>query len=151
GALNGGEIMPAAHWEEYCSGNTRFLSSRAAGFPSITTQTNDAEAYAWIVEHGGASLPARDQVESYLIEELSSLGTKGTIIQNERDVQQYPLGGVGEINTGEKPLDSDGDGMRDSFEDQYDLDKNDPTDATKLANNGYMNIENYAFSIGTTK
>lgn len=128
-----------------------FLSSRPSIFPEIGQQTNAAEAYAWIVEHGGASLPARDQVDSYLIEELTSLGTKGTIIQNERDTRQFPLGGLGEIKTGEKPLDSDGDGMPDSFEDQYELDKNDPTDATKLANNGYMNIENYAFSIGSSK
>lgn len=151
GALNGVEIIPATNWEEYCSGNPVFLSSRPNVFPTIKQQTNAAEAYAWIVEHGGASLPARDQVDGYLIEELTSLGTKGTIIQNERDTQQYPLGGVGEINAGEKPLDSDGDGMPDSFEDAYGLDKNDPSDATKLANNGYMNIENYAFSIGATK
>lgn len=150
GTLNGVEIIPETNWEEYCSGSPIFLSSRPNVFPAIEQQTNAEEAYAWIVENGGASLPARDQVDSYLIEELTSLGTKGTIIQNERDTQQYPLGGVGEINVGEKPLDSDGDGMPDSFEDEHDLDKNDPTDATKLANNGYMNIENYVFSIGTT-
>jgi hypothetical protein len=151
GTLNGVEIIPATNWEEYCSGNPVFLSSRPDVFPAIAMQTNAEEAYAWIVENGGASLPARDQVDNYLIEELTSLGTKGTIIQNERDTQQFPLGGVGEIKTGEKPLDSDEDGIPDSFEDEYDLDKNDPTDATKLASNGYMNIENYAFSIGAIK
>src|SRR5690606_230649 len=143
GALNVVEIIPASNWEEDCSGNPVFLSSRPSIFTKIGQRISAAEAYAWIVENGRASLRARDQLDSYLLEELTSLGTNGTIIQNERDTQQFPLGGVGEINEGEKPLDSDGDGIPDSFEDEYDLDKNDPTDATKLASNGYMNIENY--------
>ena len=86
-------------------------------------------------------------VDQYLIDELTSLGKKGTIIQNEQDVQQFSLGGVGTIQNGEKPLDSDNDGIPDEFEDKYGLDKNDPSDAAKIANNGYTNIENYIFTL----
>ena len=46
-----------------------------------------------------------------------------------------------------KPLDTDNDGMPDDFEDAYGLDKNDPSDAMKIASNGYTNIENYIFLI----
>lgn len=45
------------------------------------------------------------------------------------------------------PLDTDGDGMPDEFEDKWGLDKNDPKDAVKEAANGYTNIENYALSL----
>ena len=89
-------------------------------------------------------LPARDQVDSYLVEELTSLGKKGGIILTEMDL---PAQGPGEIKSGTKPLDTDNDGMPDDFEDTYGLDKNDPSDAMKIASNGYTNIENYIFLI----
>ena len=147
GVLNGVEILPN-NWDLYCSGDPVFLSARPDVFPEIRGQMSAADSYAWIVDHAGASLPVRDQVDSYLIGELTSLGINGTIIQSEKDTRQFPLGGVGELKLREKLLDTDGDGMPDSFEDQHGLDKNNPSDATKLANNGYMNIENYVFSMG---
>ena len=72
---------------------------------------------------------------------------RGTIIQNEQDTQQFPLGGVGEIESGVSLLDTDGDGMPDEFEDGYGLDKNNPDDASQMAENGYTNIENYIFTL----
>ena len=95
----------------------------------------------------GAYLPVRDEVDKYLMDELISLGRKGTIIQDERKAEQFPLGGPGTINAAQKPLDSDNDGMPDAFEDAWGLDKYDPTDAVKEAKNGYLNIENYALSL----
>ena len=146
GLLNGFELTQA-NWAEYCKGEPTFLSAPSDKHPAISQQTSATEAYNWIVKNVGASLPARDEVDQYLIDELTSLGKKGTIIQNEQDVQQFSLGGVGTIQNGEKPLDSDNDGMPDEFEDKYGLDKNDPSDAAKIANNGYTNIENYIFTL----
>ena len=146
GSLNGFELT-RANWAEYCKGEPTFLSAPSDKHPAISQQTSATEAYNWIVKNVGASLPARDEVDQYLIDELTSLGKKGTIIQNEQDVQQFSLGGVGTIQNGEKPLDSDNDGMPDEFEDKYGLDKNDPSDAAKIANNGYTNIENYIFTL----
>lgn len=146
GTLNGLELTQG-NWGEYCKGDPTFLNAPSDKHPAISGQTNATEAYQWIVKHVGASLPTRDQVDQYLIDELTSLGKKGTIIQNEQDTQQYALGGIGTIKTGEKPLDSDNDGMPDAFEDKYGLDKHDPADAAKIANNGYSNIENYIFTL----
>ena len=146
GSLNGFELTQA-NWAEYCKGEPTFLSAPSDKHPAISQQISATEAYNWIVKNVGASLPVRDEVDQYLIDELTSLGKKGTIIQNEQDVQQFSLGGVGTIQNGEKPLDSDNDGMPDEFEDKYGLDKNDPSDAAKIANNGYTNIENYIFTL----
>ena len=147
GVLNGVEILPAINWEELCSGNPTFLATCPEIFPTISQQLDAEKAYEWIVKYVGASLPVRDQVDTYLIGELTSLGEKGTIIQNEQDTQQFPLGGVGEIESGVSLLDTDGDGMPDEFEDGYGLDKNNPDDASQMAENGYTNIENYRFTL----
>lgn len=149
GTLNGNEIKTdSVSWINTCSGSPRFLSKRPDKFPAIRQQTDASQAYEYIVKNGGASLPARDQVDSFLVKtELQSLGKKGSIIQNEQDTKQFTLGGVGEIKQGVKPKDSDNDGMPDEFEDKYGLDKNDPSDASTISNNGYSNIENYIFSL----
>lgn len=121
-----------------------FLDKPSEKHPDITGLMTAREAYEWIVANGGASLPARDQVDAYLVEELTSLGLKGEIICSELDL---PAKGPGELKAGTKLPDSDNDGMPDEFEDKYGLDKNDPSDAMKIASNGYTNIENYIFLI----
>ena len=146
GALNGIEITEV-NWSQYCSGSPTFLEARSNLHPIIRSQKSALEAYEWVVEKVGAYLPVRDEVDKYLIDELTSLGGKGTIIQDERKTEQFPLGGPGTINTAQKLLDSDNDGMPDAFEDAWGLDKNDPTDAVKEAKNGYLNIENYVLSL----
>ncbi|WP_308993313.1 hypothetical protein QLS71_014400 [Mariniflexile litorale] len=148
GTLNGVEIIPENNLEHFES-TPAFLNTRPNIFPEITQQMNATDTYHWIVAHGGASLPVRDEVDHYLIDELTSLGEKGTIIQNEQDTQQFSLGGPGRIKTAEKPLDSDNDGMPDAFEEQYGLDKTNASDASKIADNGYTNIENYTFILET--
>ncbi|GAE84814.1 pectate lyase family protein [Bacteroides reticulotermitis] len=146
GVLNGVEITEA-NWAEHCSGAPNFLAARASAHPVIKEHMNATDAYNWIVKSVGAVLPVRDEVDAFLIDELTSLGTKGTIIQKETDKTQFPLGGPGTIKTGTKLLDTDNDGMPDVFEDTWGLDKNDPSDALKKASNGWTNLENYAFSL----
>ena len=146
GSLNGIEITEV-NWSQYCSGSPTLLEARSDLHPIIRSQKSAQEAYEWVVEKVGAYLPVRDEVDKYLIDELTSLGGKGTIIQDERKTEQFPLGGPGTINAAQKPLDSDNDGMPDAFEDAWGLDKYDPTDAVKEAKNGYLNIENYALSL----
>lgn len=93
----------------------------------------------------GASLPYRDQADCYMVEELLSLGKQGKIITYESSL---PIG----IPTdwawwkGTDRTDSDGDGMPDSWEKANGTNPN-KADATVLASNGYLNIENYINSI----
>ena len=93
----------------------------------------------------GASLPYRDQSDCYMIDELMSFGTLGNLISNEESLA------IGSPTTwkwwaGSKPLDSDGDGMPDAWEEANGTNKN-SNDACQKAANGYLNIENYINSI----
>lgn len=121
-----------------------FLESPSDVHPQISGLMTAREAYEWIVKYGGASLPVRDEVDAYFIEELTSLGKKGLIIHSEEDL---PTKGPGNIKSMVGPLDTDNDGIPDEFEDKYGLDKKNPEDAMNIASNGYTNIENYIFLI----
>ncbi|MCR4601929.1 MAG: hypothetical protein K5683_00160 [Prevotella sp.] len=93
----------------------------------------------------GASLPYRDLADCYMIDEVLSMGTKGRLITNENEL---PIG----VPTswtwfkGEKPSDTDGDGMPDAWETANGTNPQ-LDDAMVVASNGYVNIENYLNSI----
>lgn len=113
--------------------------------PVIAGETSAVEAYNWIVNKVGASLPARDEVDNYMIDELLSLGTKGDLLNGEAELGL--ANGVGNIFAGNRLADTDNDGIPDVWEDANGLDKNNPDDALLMAENGYLNIENYINSI----
>lgn len=89
----------------------------------------------------GASLPYRDLADCYMIDEVLSFGKKGNLITNENEL---PFGVPTSWSwfKGEKPADSDGDGMPDSWEKTNGTDPA-KDDAMTMASNGYANIENY--------
>ena len=93
----------------------------------------------------GASLPYRDPVDCYMVDEVLSYGTKGALISNEETLI-YGAPSTWRVYGGEKRADADGDGMPDSWElaNGTDPQKN---DAMTLSANGYANIENYINSI----
>lgn len=146
GMLDGVEVGEA-NWDAYHNFRPTFLTAPSPLHPLVKAMTAQ-EAYAWVVAHAGAVLPRRDKVDQYMIDELTSLGTKGVIIRDNNDIVQYPLAKTWrQINTVNNIVDTDGDGMPDEWEDKWGLDKNDSSDAAKLANNKFTNIENYAFSL----
>ncbi len=93
----------------------------------------------------GASLPYRDQSDCYMVDELMSFGKLGALISDEGSLA---IGIPSSWNwwKGSKPVDTDGDGMPDAWEDANGTDKS-KNDATVVAANGYLNIENYINSI----
>lgn len=93
----------------------------------------------------GASLPYRDQSDCYMVDEVMSLGKQGKIITYETSL---PIGAPDTWNwwKGTKPADADGDGMPDAWETANGTNPN-SNDATAVAANGYLNIENYINSI----
>lgn len=111
--------------------------------PDIPDVMTAEEAYEWIVENAGCTLPSRDQVDEMLINQVTSLGTKGTIISSEKELS---TGGPGVIFSGKKQADTDNDGMPDIWEDANGTDKT-VNDAATIGGNGYSNIERYINSI----
>lgn len=147
GTLNGFEITQG-NWQTYCSATPVFLSKPDSQHSEISIKTSATEAYHWIVENVGPVLPNRDLVDKFMIDELTSLGTKGTIFRNQNIETQYPLAKTWQnINVGTARKDTDGDGIPDDFEDKWGLNKNNAGDAVRIAENGYTMIENYAFSL----
>ncbi|MCM1491160.1 MAG: fibronectin type III domain-containing protein [Muribaculum sp.] len=114
--------------------------------PEIESRMTAPEALEYVVNYVGASLPVRDEVDQYVIDELTSWGTLGSTggINTEKIL---PHKGTGILFGGYKPLDSDGDGIPDEWENANGLDANNPADAAAIAANGYANIENYSFTI----
>ena len=143
GVLDGHEMSD----EEYAkSGGARVsakgdLVGRGApkGVPEIAGRMTAPEALEYVLAYGGASLPVRDEVDQYLIDELSSFGSFGTSggITTEKAL---PHKGTGRLFGGYKPLDTDGDGIPDEWEIYNGLDPEDASDAAAIAENGYANI-----------
>jgi pectate lyase len=132
GVLNGAEIPR----EEY--GVVTWVET-PFDYPAITPMTA-TEAYNYVVRSAGASL-RRDQVDQYLVGELTSLGTSGAIISDEL---QLPMAGPGVVNGGAAPVDTDQDGMPDRWERRHCLDANDPEDRNgDQDQDGYTNLEEY--------
>ena len=134
--------------------------------PHVTIMTAD-EAYDYVLDNVGATLPRRDAVDSRVIEtvrtgkaiyadnadeythtspyikrRLPDDSYKYGIITDPRQV-----GGLPDYK-GEPYSDADGDGIPDEWENAHGLNAYDPTDATLYTKSGYTNIEVYINSIG---
>ena len=93
----------------------------------------------------GASLPYRDYTDCYMVDEVLSYGKRGAIISNEHSLP-YGVPSTWQVWAGQKRTDSDGDGMPDEWEQQNGTNPH-ADDAMTMADNGYVNIENYINSL----
>lgn len=93
----------------------------------------------------GATLPYRDVVDAYMVHEAKTFGAEGALLSSEN---QLPFGVPSAWTTAsfEKPVDTDGDGMPDAWE-QANGTNPAVDDAMAIASNGYANIENYINSL----
>ena len=93
----------------------------------------------------GASLPYRDLADCYMVDEVNSCGASGALITYETSL---PIGAPTSWSwwSGTTRTDTDNDGMPDDWEMANGTNKN-SADATVVAANGYLNIENYINSI----
>ncbi|MDE7350790.1 MAG: fibronectin type III domain-containing protein [Muribaculaceae bacterium] len=114
--------------------------------PEIANKMTAADALEWMTKYVGPSLPAYDEVDQYLIDELLTYGASGTKngISSER---MLPHKGTGVISGGVKPQDSDCDGIPDAWEIANGLNPNDASDAVAINADGYTNIEAYSHTI----
>ncbi|KAF4548943.1 Pectate lyase C-like protein [Elsinoe fawcettii] len=91
----------------------------------------------------GAS-KVRDSVDTFLVDEVKSFGKSGKLISDETAA---PLSyDPAALKGGDKPLDTDGDGIPDDVEKQIGSDPNVKDSLEKQAN-GYSNIEAWANSL----
>ncbi len=123
-------------------GGTTSLSAPWSSETAAIATQSAADAYSSVVAAAGASLH-RDQVDTLVIADVTSLGKMGGLWTSQSDTG---LGnsGYGTLNGGTAPVDTDGDGMPDTWERRYGLDPDDPSDAVSdFDHTGYTNIEKY--------
>lgn len=128
------------------------------------------EAYEFVLNNVGATLPKRDAVDERIIRQVRTgkieykegdyevIGAK--YVKRRLPADSYKLGIITDIAqvgglpeyTGIPLKDSDKDGMPDAWELKYKLNPNDPSDAILDCNgDGYTNIEKYINGIDPTK
>ncbi|MFC0318431.1 MULTISPECIES: polysaccharide lyase [Olivibacter] len=126
------------------------------------------EAYNYVLDNVGATLPKRDPVDTRVIEQvrtgkinyLKDVKLPETQFEHRRlPIDSYKQGIITDISQvggypeykGTPYKDSDKDGMPDEWEKKNGLNPNDPSDASKYTDNGYTNIENYLNSLVDVK
>lgn len=142
GTLNG-YLIPKSEY----SGGPDFQTTPYA-YPSLPS-IPASNLFNDLIPSVGASLPYRDYVDYYVINEVKSLGFKGELISTENTL---PFGAPSTwtLWAGTTRVDTDKDGMPDDWETANSLNPNSASDAVTIASNGYTNIENYINSLAST-
>jgi hypothetical protein len=121
-------------------GSTALTAPWAPTTTSLATATA-AQAYAYDVAHAGA-LP-RDQVDTSVIADVTSLGKTGSLWTTQA-ATNLANGGYGTITGGTAPVDTDSDGIPDAWETSHGLSATDASDALEeTLCTGYTNLEVY--------
>ena len=104
--------------------------------------TDDARSgYEAVLAHAGASIPARDEVDAKLMDQIRAQG--GIKIQDESDLE-VGAGGYGSLASGTAAIDGDRDGMPDAWETARGLDPADDGDGVlDDDSDSYTNLEEY--------
>lgn len=118
--------------------------------PALPSFESAEEAYLNVLANAGAILPARDTLDRRIIREVADgtatyggiWGSGSGIIDSQEDVGGWP-----ELAEGEAPVDTDKDGMPDSWEVEHNLDPNDYSDGKIITESGYSNVELYIHSL----
>jgi hypothetical protein len=123
-------------------------------------QQTPTDAYHSVLEHAGASLPKRDAADRRIIDEarngyatfegpsykkfydVADKSKNCGIIDSPSDVGGWP-----ELKSMSAPIDTDHDGMPDSWEIKNGLNPNNAEDRNKVGEDGYTMLENYLNSI----
>ena len=110
--------------------------AEAFAAPAVTRASARA-AFAAVLQAVGASLPRRDSVDARIVNEVRQ--RNGSIIDSQTQVGGWP-----ELKSTTPPVDTDGDGMPDKWEQRHGLNPRDPADGSADKDrDGYTNIEEY--------
>ena len=128
--------------QEFAGGPT--FQSTPYDYPVLPTTEAD-RLLEKLLPDVGASLPYRDNLDWMLLDDVRSLGLRGDIISDERTLD-IGVPDTWNLWAGQKPQDTDGDGMPDWWEQQNGTDSG-KDDAMVLQADVYTNIEHYINSI----
>lgn len=151
----GKELPDAGKYKDFMKSDVPFP------MPPISIMTAE-QAYHWVPENAGATLPHRDAVDIRIAKQVETGKIEYKEMKTDTDFQfkvrklprdsyklgiitaPWQVGGYPEYK-GTPYKDSDNDGMPDSWEAAHGLNPHDAGDASKLAKNGggYTNIEVY--------
>jgi hypothetical protein len=126
----------------YNEGCTQVSSAYKLPGAAVTIQAA-ADAYASVLADVGATVPARDSIDTTIISNVKS--NKGKQIDTQSQVGGWPT-----IKTATAPTDTDGDGIPDAYESSKGWDPKKADSTTKLSN-GYTYIESYINDIAYLK
>lgn len=151
----GKELPDAGKYKDFMKSDVPFP------MPPISIMTAE-QAYNWVPENAGATLPHRDAVDIRIAKQVETGKIEYKEMKTDTDFQfkirklpkdSYKLGiitapwqvGGYPVYKGTPYKDSDNDGMPDAWEVAHGLNPHDASDAGKLAKNGggYTNIEVY--------
>lgn len=169
--VEGNEVVTADNWAGGIQAEARYLEgirvSEPFAMPEHEGELLSAEdAYDYVLDHVGATLPARDAVDRQIVQGVregqpafakDAQPHESPYVQRRLPSDSYRLGiitdpqQVGGLPTykGKPRKDSDGDGIPDRWERSHGLNPRDPDDALQMREDGYMNIEWYAAQILT--
>lgn len=122
------------------------------------------EAKDFVLKNVGADLPVRDAVDKRIIEQVktgkitvdpNAITPKTQFRIRKMGLDSYKLGIITDINQvggypnykGTPYKDSDNDGIPDAWEEKHGLNPHDASDAAKITESGYSNIEVYLNSL----
>lgn len=131
--------------------------------PSISSgivMTSAEQAYEDVLRSAGARFPSLDEVDARILAEAAGeqqpqftgayRPTYTGMIDSQEDLKPADADetwsawpDLSAFKDEQIPEDTDGDGMPDEYEDLNGFDKNDATDGSAIALNGYSNLENY--------
>lgn len=103
------------------------------------------EAYTLVLDKAGAILPKRDAADVRIVNEVRTNNPIGKGSYNRAGIidDVSAVGGWPVYNFSETYVDTDKDGMPDTWEDANGLNKNDPTDRNTVHASGYTMLEMY--------
>lgn len=156
--MEGNEVVSADNWNAGVQTKISYekIKLKKPWEAMPIRQQSAVEAYHSVLEKAGAILPKRDAVDSRIIEEtrLGVATFEGVSYKKEHTVAapskvcgiidtQNDVGGWPILESTPAPKDTDHDGMPDEWEDENQLDKNNPTDRNTIAPDGYTMLEKY--------
>ena len=113
---------------------SKYRVSTPFSVPQVVTDPT-ASIKSKVTATVGAYKPSRDSLDTRIVND---------VLNGTGNIANIGAGGPWPTLTGgTPPVDTDGDGMPDSWELAHGLNPKDPSDGSRIASNGYTNVENY--------